>query len=374
MTSNDKTSDRQWQVLQWAISELEKREKLKNRVDIRQNPNKPLQDKIVKLIGEKPLFDCKLSGVDSQVLMDTGSMISMVDLPWIEENLPDATILPLTDFLENTDVTFKAANDTDVPMVGVVVVDFTMGSCTLHVPFLVTSSHMSNPILGFNVMVHLITSGSQTREDVIDALVKSTKTIAANKISVMVTLVEQNFTDDDFLGDLRVVKGCVVPAKGTIRVRCKIKGNVRGLDLVFMCSEPVVGDWDSELEVTTSLGELKRGKTPFVNVELTNTSSSDKYLQKNMVVGEIVSVNAVIPLKMSLPQKNGVGIDTVGVEETPGVPVDSGGEKWQPKANLDHLTEEQRCEIEQLLYEECEVFARHDTDMVKSLSFKWISI
>ena len=51
VTSNDKTSDRQWQVLQWAISELEKREKLKNRVDIRQNPNKPLQDKIVKLIG-----------------------------------------------------------------------------------------------------------------------------------------------------------------------------------------------------------------------------------------------------------------------------------------------------------------------------------
>ena len=30
-------------------------------------------------------------------------------------------------------------------------------------------------------------------------------------------------------------------------------------------------------------------------------------------------------------------------------------EKWQPKAKLDHLCESERKEIEQLLYEECEV-------------------
>ena len=127
-----KTSDdEKWERLTWAISELERREKLKNRVDIRQNPNRPLQNKLVKLIGEKPLFTCKLGGVDSEVLWDTGSMISMVDNSWVAENLPDVKLEPISDFLENSaDVTFKAANDTDVPMDGVIVIDFTMGNAT----------------------------------------------------------------------------------------------------------------------------------------------------------------------------------------------------------------------------------------------------
>ena len=38
-------------------------------------------------------------------------------------------------------------------------------------------------------------------------------------------------------------------------------------------------------------------------------------------------------------------------------------EKWQPKANLDHLPERERKEIEELLFEECDVFARSDTDI-----------
>ena len=42
--------------------------------------------------------------------------------------------------------------------------------------------------------------------------------------------------------------------------------------------------------------------------------------------------------------------------------MDSSG-KWQPKANLDHLTEEQREIIERMLWEESDVFAKNDTDI-----------
>ena len=99
-----------------------------------------------------------------------------------------------------------------------------------------------------------------------------------------------------------------------------------------------------------------------MNVEITNTSGVDKHISKNMIVGEIVSVNAVIPLKLH----NSEPVDVLNVDsekDDSNVSNDEGGEKWQPDATLDHLNEDQRKEIEELLYEECEVFAKHDTDI-----------
>ena len=281
----------------WAITELENRENLKNRVDVRQKVNASLQDRLVKLIGEKPVFNCKLNDIESKVLWDTGSMISLVDVDWVRENTPECELRPISDFLENGEkVEFKAANNTEVPMVGSIVLEFAMGENCFPVPFLVTSTKMSYPILGFNVIEHLISSGK--REDVVASLLNSTANITAGKISVMVNLVSQNFGDNDCLGELRTTKPCVIPAKTTVRIRCKVKGDVKGHDMSFMCSAPTRGDWDGSLEVTDSLGELVRGRTPHVNIEVRNNSGHDMYIHKGSVVGEISAVNAVIPVNL----------------------------------------------------------------------------
>ena len=241
VTATDKTSDRE--MLCWAISELERMEKEKNRVNVSCTPNLPLQNRLIKLIGRKPLFNCKLNDVSSKVLWDTGSMPSMVSSSWVKDNIPNAKLQPISDFLENDEkLEFKAANNTDVPMEGCVVLVFSMGKSSFEVPFLVTSSTLSNPIVGFNVMEHLIISGKETREEVINSLSKANNTVTAEKFDVMVTLVEENFAEDDFLGDLRATKAHVVPANSSIRIRCKVKGDVKGLDVSFMCSAPVAGD------------------------------------------------------------------------------------------------------------------------------------
>ena len=217
VTVNDKSSDSQREILCWAISELEK--KLKENVDIRQKPNAPLQNRLIKLIGEKPLFHCSLGGIDSRVLWDTGSMISMVSSAWVKENIPNAKLQPISDFLEDEQhFEFKAANDTDVPMEGCIVLDFVLGKSVFPVPFLVSSSPLSNPIVGFNVMVHLIISGKQTREELIDSLITSYQGKAAGKMNVMVNLVEKNVMEDDFLGDLLAVRNSVIPAKSSARI------------------------------------------------------------------------------------------------------------------------------------------------------------
>ena len=42
---------------------------------------------------------------------------------------------------------------------------------------------------------------------------------------------------------------------------------------------------------------------------------------------------------------------------------EAAGAKWQPNAKLDHLTEVQKNIVQQVLYDECEVFAKTDTDI-----------
>ena len=358
------------EILQQCIAELEARDKAKKRAkDVRLVDNIPIQNKLVKLIGEKPLLECQIGGVKSKGLLDSGSQISSLGMDWVQEKFPDAELLPITDFLEEGEnIKFTAANNTEVPMLGCVILEFTIGKYAFPVPFLVTESKLSQPIIGYNVIKSYIENAAPG--EVINALVSSIDNADVGKIEAMVNLIGQDDDGDGFLGDLRTVQACTVPAKGFVRVKCKVKGDVRGMDLQFLCSEPCVANWDEDLVVTESLGELKRGRTPNVNVEIRNTAAVNKYIPKNMLVGEISTVSAVLPLKLF----NGNPCDGGGVGEGDVMKVEASSdvklEKWQPQAKLDHLGEKERLEIEKLLYEECEVFARGDTDIGKIPEFQ----
>ena len=346
------------EILSLCIAELEARKRALVEADIRPKDNIPLQNKLVQLVGSKPLFDCKVGKVDTQVLMDSGSQISSLGADWVREKCPEAEIRPVSDFLEGEDVKFTAVNNTEVSMLGCVVLNFCIGNYSFPVPFLVTESKLARPLIGYNVIKTYIDMAAP--EEVIGLLTDSMKGSDEGKIRAMVNLINQDdVKDDDFLGSLRTTKPCVIPANSFARVRCRVKGDVKGLDIPFLCSEPCLAEWDDRLVVTESLGELKRGRTPNVNVEIRNTSSKDMYLPKNKVVGEISAINAVLPIKLFNSEPCEVEVDAVEVDAKSDVKSD----KWQPKANLEHLGEQERSEIEKLLYEECEVFARSDTDI-----------
>ena len=348
------------------IAELELQSRTKI-CDVRRRDNIPLQNRLVKLIGTKPVFECLVGGKKSEVLLDTGSMIALGDENWVTSNYPDSEIRPISDFVDKQDVErikFTAANNTEVEMIGCVELPFALGDCTFPVPFLITRSEVARPIIGFNVIEHLIKTGRP--EVIVDLLINSVQDVEAEKVKVMVNLINESVEEDDFLGVLRAVKPGVIPAKSSARIRCRVKGDIKGVDVQFICSEPCVAEWDNDLIVSESLGELRRGRTPHVNIEIRNTSASDKYIHKNMVVGEISAIEAVIPLKLfnSSPVEDGDEVEVLNVEGTDvGKERGSPPSKWQPKANLDHLPEDQRKEIEQLLYEECDVFAKSDTDI-----------
>ena len=72
--------------------------------------------KLVKLVGEKPLINCRLEGTPCKALWDTGSMISLIDRQWLQQNLPKQKIYSVKEFMGNETLNLKAANNTNVPI------------------------------------------------------------------------------------------------------------------------------------------------------------------------------------------------------------------------------------------------------------------
>ena len=81
-----------------SIAELQRYEtdKIYKNKTVRQNlMDTKTKLKMVKMIGEKPKLLCNLGGVESKMLLDTGSGVTMVDRQWVSNNCPEAEVKPV---------------------------------------------------------------------------------------------------------------------------------------------------------------------------------------------------------------------------------------------------------------------------------------
>ena len=146
------------------IVELEKIEHAKNVITALSVREKnqvkvKVKDSLVNLVGEKPMLSCTLNGKQSKALWDTGAMVSMVDRAWITETDPECEILSVEEFLKGDNLHLYAANNTKVDIEGVAMVKFGLGSVEIPVPFLVTKDKLDTPIIGYNLIKHLVPKG-----------------------------------------------------------------------------------------------------------------------------------------------------------------------------------------------------------------------
>ena len=104
------------------------------------------------------MINCFLHKVPVESLWDTGSQISLMGRDFLEENFPGAKMYSVSEFLGDEGLTLTAANQTELSVVGVVVLSFGAeeNSSLFDVPFLITSDPVSSIILGYNVIEYLI--------------------------------------------------------------------------------------------------------------------------------------------------------------------------------------------------------------------------
>ena len=138
------------------------RNKLYGNYTVSQNAsNYKTKMKLMKLVGEKPILNCYLGGKRFEMLWDIGSMISMVSRSWVNKNFPDLKIHSVSDFLGD-ELHVRAANSTKISFDRVCVLEFYLDGADkgFEVPLLVASQDEIEPILGYNVIEHLILNGS----------------------------------------------------------------------------------------------------------------------------------------------------------------------------------------------------------------------
>ena len=114
------------------------------------------KNKLVKLVGEKCNINCTINNVNSEVLWDTGSQVSMIGKEWIRKHAPLSTIMDLSELMGRKLDVISAGGD-KIPYEGVVLLDFHLdGYSKLSVPFIVPKENISTPIIGYNVIRHVL--------------------------------------------------------------------------------------------------------------------------------------------------------------------------------------------------------------------------
>lgn len=74
-------------------------------------------NRIAKLIGKRCMLTCYLNGVKTDMLLDSGAQVTVLEKSWLEKHLPNAKI---RDLLPDVLLRITAANGTDVPFEGCV--------------------------------------------------------------------------------------------------------------------------------------------------------------------------------------------------------------------------------------------------------------
>lgn len=129
----------------------------------------PRKEKLIKLIAKRHTVHCTLDAVLVAALWDSGAQGAIINEEWRKLHLPHTTVRPLSELLGSDILLEVAANQTEIPFMGWVEVEFRLGKGSamtkpLLVPILVSSDpHVAaEPIIGYNVIEEITGESSQT--------------------------------------------------------------------------------------------------------------------------------------------------------------------------------------------------------------------
>ena len=155
-------------------------------------------ERVVKLVGGRCLLKCALENVDTKLLYDTGALVSILSKSWLKENQIDVPIQNISELLDEDELIVKTAMDTDIPYVGWCLIKFQLSSWSddifLQVPFLVTDKCLANPLLGFNVIEHIINNPTvykfDCHEDLVSEITAAMPEVKTQNVEAFVNFLQ----------------------------------------------------------------------------------------------------------------------------------------------------------------------------------------
>ena len=120
---------------------------------------------IAKLVGKRCTINCKLDGISTEALWDTGAQVSIISEQFLRRHFPGGKLRNISELL-NCELDLTAANGTPIPYKGFVELTFKLKheQDPIFVPFLVTTEDISLPLIGYNVIELCVKTGMTSPE------------------------------------------------------------------------------------------------------------------------------------------------------------------------------------------------------------------
>ena len=328
------------------------------------NPKLPdeLNRKIVRLVGEKPVVAICLNDVKCKCLWDTGSMVSIMSADYFNDYFADCKLYSVEEFLGGGSLSLSAANNTELPIDGVLLLDFGVdfGVFSFKIPFLVTKEKLSNPILGYNAIEHLVGKSGINSEKLLQKLLPQ---LSGDSAKIMATVIEKGSEMSENLGTVKLSEDWKIPANCLSKIKGKTRVHVGSEDIEIMFAPEFEFSEGDDLLIYESAGVLKKGKSVHcLNLVLYNPTPVDVVLKKNTVLGTVLNVAKIIPLPANPERKtdfegqvNKLEGKISGKSETE--------DSWWEKIDLSHLDQNQQKLIEKTLKDCEEVFSKNKNDI-----------
>ncbi|KAL1278521.1 hypothetical protein QQF64_025194 [Cirrhinus molitorella] len=323
---------------------------------------------VSELVGKKCLVNCYIQGQRTQVLWDTGSQVSAIDETWKADNLPDIWMRDIAEIVDpDNPLQIEAANGTEIPYVGWVEVSVRLvgSSAEFHVPMLVMKGNQQpRPIIGFNVIEHVMTS-SQTKEgnaedgNLIKTVTKAFPNLPKRMARAFIKAVSVERTSEYLVRTAH--HGVNVPSHSIMQVKCKVHAKPLKEDTMLVFEPDDNGQWSDGLEFCDTLVQIKKGASPHITLIVQNSTAHDIMLKGKTAIGTVQPVVSVCPFSTPLDAHLPVQVNRIEVEHDKDQEVDA--ELWDPPIDLSHLEEDKRQIVHEMLREESGCFSRSENDI-----------
>ena len=286
------------------LEKIEHEKRMRNEILITDSEKLSYKMKLqlIRLVGERPLVNIYLNDEEVQGLLDTGAMISLVNEKYLYKKFPDINIYSLSEFTGD-DFILTAANKSKLDVQGVAILDFGVSKFQrlFQVPLLVTSDEISCPIIGYNIIEHLVTN-FKNKLNLSESLVNVMGSLSTEKADRMVNLIQKGGEVSELRREAKLQKGCE-------RIRCKVKdlhlnSNNNNILVVFSPFEEIC--LESE-RIIFEFTELLKWRTTFVDILVYNPASHKIVLKKGTLMGQVCNV-ASLPIIKRMSSINEVEV------------------------------------------------------------------
>ena len=256
--------------------------------------------KVASLVGESCLIDCQLNGQVTSLLLDTGARVSIIDIEDLKNYHSNTVVRSLDEILDDCD-SFRVqwGNTADIPITGwgdmIVTIGEESNCGSVHVPFLVTTEKLQQPILGFNA-IKVIMDAQKNTEALVKMFSMLFRSSNTNNVKQFVYLIQERSDDKQALVRVRG-KNVIIPAGRIVQVPCKTDVGFVKVERA-MLFQPGEIDVPEGLQYAETVVMLKSSTNNYFKIPVANESSKDVILHKNTQLGYLEPSNQLFPCKL----------------------------------------------------------------------------